>query len=316
MYKHSTLSSICGILSILREMSIQVFTILFILPGFSDQQYHDVTIKAEWQWQLGAFAVILAWFNFILFLQTAPFVGIYVHMFLEVLSTLLSFILVAGIFILSFALVFCILLSNQEPFHTLWDSLGKVLAMTTGDIDYSGVFHNLDYLYKPVPSEDFTSMVFYPISTHIIFVIFIIFMPILIMNLLTGLAVYDIDLVQRKAKMNKLTLEADAILDVQDNMHMFFWKSSVIKSEEIQVRTRISTWDKLHYKLNGYREIHDQLIGIIEDLEKTEDDSVGFIKTTEMKIEDMAEEMNDISRRLMGLSENVIDIKTQLSMKQ
>eukprot|EP00057_Strongylocentrotus_purpuratus_P016450 XP_011670924.1 PREDICTED: transient receptor potential cation channel subfamily A member 1-like [Strongylocentrotus purpuratus] len=191
MYKDSTVSSFIGSLSMLREIIIQVFTILFILPGFSDHQYYDVTIKAEWQWQLGAFAVFLTWFNFILSLQTAPFVGIYVHMFLEVLTTLLSFILVAGIFILSFALVFFILLSNQVPFHTLWDSLGKVLAMTTGDIDYSDVFHNLDYLYKPVPSEDFTSMVFYPISTHIIFVIFIIFMPILIMNLLPNFLIVE-----------------------------------------------------------------------------------------------------------------------------
>ena len=46
MYRKSTLSSIRGLLSILREISLQVFTILFVLPGFSDQQYHDVTIKA------------------------------------------------------------------------------------------------------------------------------------------------------------------------------------------------------------------------------------------------------------------------------
>ncbi|XP_030852882.1 transient receptor potential cation channel subfamily A member 1 homolog [Strongylocentrotus purpuratus] len=316
VYRLSTLSSIRGLLSILREIGIQVSTILFILPGFSDQKYHDVTLKAEWQWQLGAFAVFLAWFNFILSLQTIPFLGIYVLMFLEVLSTLLNFILVAGIFILSFAVVFCILLSNQVPFHTLADSLGKTLAMMTGEIEYSGVFHNLDYLYKPVPSEDFTSMVFFPISTHIIFVIFIIFMPILIMNLLTGLAVYDIEVIQTKAKMYKRTLEAEAILDLQDNRFMFLWKSSIIKSQVIPVWTRISPWSKLLYKLTGYRETHDQLVVFLEELERTEDESVEFIKTTEMMIEDMAEEMNDISRKLMGLSENVIDIKTQLSMKQ
>lgn len=33
-----------------------------------------------------------------------------------------------------------------------------------------------------------------------------------------------------------------------------------------------------------------------------------------MKVEDMTEEMNDMSRRLMALSENVIDMKTQLSI--
>ncbi|XP_041481037.1 transient receptor potential cation channel subfamily A member 1 homolog [Lytechinus variegatus] len=312
VYRQSTLSSIKGLLSIIREIALQVFTILFILPGFSNHQYFDVNLKAEWQWQLGAFAVSLAWFNFILYLQTMPFLGIYVLMFLEVLSTLMNFILIVGIFIISFAVVFCILLLNQVPFNTFWDSFGKVIGMLSGDMDYGGIFNNLDYLYKPDPSEDFTSLVFYPLSTRIIFYIFIIFMPILIMNLLTALAVYDIEQIQKKAKMYKRTLEVKTVLDVQDNMFLFLWKNSVIKFEVIPVWTRISAWYKLLYKFIGYKETHDLLVSF---LERTED--VEFVKTNEMTINDMREEIHDMSKKIMRITENVMDIKTKLnSMKQ
>ncbi|XP_030849059.1 transient receptor potential cation channel subfamily A member 1 homolog [Strongylocentrotus purpuratus] len=310
MYRHSKYNSINGIMSIFREIGIQIFTVLYVFPGFNDVIYgYGVHFKADWQWQLGAFAVFLVWFNFILFLQTVPFFGIYVLMFLEVLSTLLNFIFLAGIFLLAFAVVFCILLLNQAPFHTLGDSLSKALAMMTGEIELSAVFHILDYSYMPDPSVDFTSLVFYPVSTHIIYVIFIIFMPILIMNLLTGLAVYDIEVIQTKAKMHKQTLEAKGTLDFQNNMFLFLWKASVVRDQVIPVWTKISPIYKLVYKVTGYKETYDQLVTFLEDLDKT--GCVEFTKTTEMKLEGMAENITDIANRLTVLSENAVDEKTR-----
>nr|XP_054757326.1 uncharacterized protein LOC129263442 [Lytechinus pictus] len=336
IYRHSSLNSIRGLASIVREMALLIFIILFIIPGLGEWTYgHGVKFKPDWQWQLGAFAVFLTWFNFILFLQTVPFFGLYIFMFLEVLSTLLNFIFVVGIFILAFAVVFCILLLNQDPFHTMGNSIAKILGMATGELNFDTVFHSLDYLYQPVASIDFTNMVFYPASTHIIFFLFIIFMPILITNLLTGLAVYDIEIIQKKAKMYKRTLEAKGILDVQDNSVILLWKHSVLRDlgpakgildvqdnsvillwkhsvlrDQVKsIRTEISPMHKLYYKAIGYKEIHDQLVTFLEELEKT--GSVQFTKTTEMKIEDMAVNISDMRNKLIMLSENAIDSKIE-----
>ncbi|XP_041466849.1 transient receptor potential cation channel subfamily A member 1 homolog [Lytechinus variegatus] len=310
IYRHSTLNSIRGLASIVRETALLIFIILFVIPGLGEWTYgHGVMFKPDWQWQLGAFAVFLTWFNFILFLQTIPFFGLYIFMFLEVLSTLLNFIFVVGIFILAFAVVFCILLLNQDPFHTMGNSIAKILGMATGELNFDTVFHSLDYLYQPVASIDFTNMVFYPASTHIIFFLFIIFMPILITNLLTGLAVYDIEIIQKKAKMYKRTLEAKGILDVQDNSVILLWKHSVLRDQVKSIRTEISPMHKLYYKAIGYKEIHDQLVAFLEELEKT--GSVQFTKTTEMKIEDMAENISDMRNKLIMLSENAIDSKIE-----
>eukprot|EP00057_Strongylocentrotus_purpuratus_P029351 XP_011683825.1 PREDICTED: uncharacterized protein LOC105447456 [Strongylocentrotus purpuratus] len=86
-------------------------------------------------------------------------------------------------------------------YHTFGDSLAKSLTMLTGDIDFDTVFHPTDYLYQQSATEDFTNMVFYPNTTLVIFFIFLLFMPIVVMNLLTGLAVFDIDVVRKKKKI-------------------------------------------------------------------------------------------------------------------
>ncbi|XP_030849765.1 transient receptor potential cation channel subfamily A member 1 [Strongylocentrotus purpuratus] len=141
------------------------------------------------------------------FLKTASFFGIYILMFIEVISTMVKFLLVAGIFICTFAVVFCILIINQTQYHTFGDSLVKSLTMLTGGIDFDTVFHPMDYLYQPSAAEDFTSVVFYPHTTHVIFIIFLLTMPMVVMNLLTGLAVYDIARIRKKANTIKHTIE-------------------------------------------------------------------------------------------------------------
>ncbi|XP_041467012.1 transient receptor potential cation channel subfamily A member 1 homolog [Lytechinus variegatus] len=310
IHRQSKLDSIRGLASIVREMALLTFIILFVIPGLGEWTYaHGVMFKPDWQWQLGAFAVFLTWFNFIIFLQTTPLVGLYIFMFLEVLSTILKFISVVGIFIFAFAVVFCILLLNQDAFHTMGNSIAIILSMATGELNFDTVFHSLDYLYQPVASIDFTNIVFYPASTHIIFFLFIIFMPILVTNLLTALAVYDVEIIQKKANMYKRTLEAKGILDVQDNSVILLWKHSVLRDEVKSIRTEISPMHKLYYKAIGYKEIHDQLVAFLEELEKT--GSVQFTKTPEKKIEDMAENISDIRNKLIMLSENAIDWKIE-----
>lgn len=60
----------------------------------------------NWQWQLGASGVFLAWINFILFLKRLPVLGIYILMFNSIMHTFLKFALVAVLFIAAFSIAF------------------------------------------------------------------------------------------------------------------------------------------------------------------------------------------------------------------
>ena len=64
----------------------------------------------NWQWQLGAIAVFLAWINLILFLKRLPLLGIYVLMFNTILYTFLKFALIAFLFVVAFCISFYMIL--------------------------------------------------------------------------------------------------------------------------------------------------------------------------------------------------------------
>ena len=64
----------------------------------------------NWQWQLGALGVFLAWINLILFLKRMPLLGIYVLMLNTILHTFLKFALIAFLFVVAFGTAFYMIL--------------------------------------------------------------------------------------------------------------------------------------------------------------------------------------------------------------
>ena len=64
----------------------------------------------NWQWQLGALGVFLAWINLILFLKRVPLLGIYVLMFNTILHSFLKFALIAVLFVVAFCIAFYMIL--------------------------------------------------------------------------------------------------------------------------------------------------------------------------------------------------------------
>ena len=67
-------------------------------------------------------------------IRKVPFFGIYVVMFIDVSYTFIKVSVVVLLFIVSFALGFSVLLSNQEYFGNLIYSIIKTLIMTSGEI--------------------------------------------------------------------------------------------------------------------------------------------------------------------------------------
>ncbi|XP_068249793.1 transient receptor potential cation channel subfamily A member 1 homolog isoform X2 [Palaemon carinicauda] len=163
--------------------------------------FNDCKVREDWQWQVAAASIFMAWMNLLLFIRKLPFFGIYVVMFTDILATFARFFVVFLLFIVAFALSFYTVLSKQTPFETPAKSLVKTSVMMIGEFEYDAIFNE--------------GTLQYPDITYIIFITFMILMSILIMNLLVGLAVDDIKAVQDQAALKKLAMQTQMVFDVE-----------------------------------------------------------------------------------------------------
>ncbi|XP_064487214.1 transient receptor potential cation channel subfamily A member 1-like isoform X2 [Ornithodoros turicata] len=207
---------------------------LYISAGIMAAGHLSTTVvdKSN-QYIMAALAVFLAWFNYLLYLQRFNRVGLYVVMFLEILSTLLKVMFVFSVLIIAFGLSFHILLAKVEVtvktpvvdpytgnitlrsmnmsdkgFHNPVISLVRVGTMMLGELDFLGTY------LRPMRMLD--SSAWYQIVAATWFlVVFIVLMPILLMNLLIGLAVGDIETVRRNAQLKRLTMQVELHTDLE-----------------------------------------------------------------------------------------------------
>ncbi|XP_018323110.1 transient receptor potential cation channel subfamily A member 1 [Agrilus planipennis] len=157
----------------------------------------------ELQFSCASLTVFLSWFNLLLLLQRFDQVGIYVVMFLEILQTLIKVLLVFSILIIAFGLAFYILMSKGEhlSFKTVPMSLIRTFSMMLGEIDFLGTYVQPYYLKEEQRYLPF------PMPAFFILCVFMVLMPILLMNLLIGLAVGDIESVRRNAQLKRLAMQ-------------------------------------------------------------------------------------------------------------
>ncbi|XP_055299666.1 transient receptor potential cation channel subfamily A member 1 isoform X2 [Sitodiplosis mosellana] len=178
--------------------------------------------------------VFLSWFNLLLFLQRFDQVGIYVVMFLEILQTLIRVLMVFSILIIAFGLAFYIVLSkskmssaqmssSQLAFSTIPMSLVRTFSMMLGEMDFVGTYVQPFWLHElPLP-----------ISSFLLLCLFMILMPILLMNLLIGLAVGDIESVRRNAQLKRLAMQVVLHTELERKLPQM-WLERADKSELIE----------------------------------------------------------------------------------
>lgn len=94
-------------------------------------------------------------------------------------------------------------------------SLMRTFSMMLGDTDF------LDTYVRSNDGEDTEKVkrklqLSHPIPTFLIIGLFMVFMPILLMNLLIGLAVGDIESVRRNAQLKRLAMQVRMICDFEN----------------------------------------------------------------------------------------------------
>ena len=160
----------------------------------------ETGLRNSWQWPLGAVCVTVTWLNLLSLIRKLPYLGIYVVMFTDVFQTFLKVSGVVLLFVIAFSLGFYALLENQQYFGDLPKAIIKTFVMTSGELEYDNLFFADEF---PINLQS----VPYEWTTRLFFVVFVIIMPIIIMNLLVGLAVDDIKAVQENAVLKRLAMQ-------------------------------------------------------------------------------------------------------------
>uniref|UniRef100_A0A3Q1GYS7 Transient receptor potential cation channel, subfamily A, member 1b n=1 Tax=Acanthochromis polyacanthus TaxID=80966 RepID=A0A3Q1GYS7_9TELE len=184
-----------------------IFSLLFVIPLM-------LNAEGSLHWQAGAIAVLNSWIGFLLYLQRFEGVGIYVVMFGEIMRTLFRVVMLFFYLMLAFSLAFHALMLNQREFSSVPLSIMQTFVMMVGELNYQNNFLDVNLNHE---------LPFGPL-TYFIFVGFVLLMPILLVNLMIGLAVGDIAEVQRNAALKRIAMQIDLHTALEDKLPYWFMK--------------------------------------------------------------------------------------------
>ncbi|CAL4203428.1 unnamed protein product [Meganyctiphanes norvegica] len=143
-----------------------------------------LSINCKVQQSLIAWLILITWTEFIFLLGYHPNLANYVNMFTKVSFNFLKFITMFSFMFIAFSLSFYLVFQINDEFKTYHQSLLRTFAMSTGELEYPDL---------PLSS--------FPVSSHLLYTIFIFLIILVLMNLLNGLAVSDISLLQKEAEI-------------------------------------------------------------------------------------------------------------------
>ncbi|VEN45030.1 unnamed protein product [Callosobruchus maculatus] len=275
--------------------------LVMVAPIFGSTMYDS-------QFSCASLTVFLSWFNLLLLLQRFDQVGIYVVMFLEILQTLIKVLMVFSILIIAFGLAFYILLSRGEhlSFKTIPMSLVRTFSMMLGEIDFLGTYVKPFYM----TNEEEKAFLPFPLPAFFILGLFMVLMPILLMNLLIGLAVGDIESVRRNAQLKRLAMQVILHTELERKLPQFLLER-VDKIEIIEypndAKAKLGFFDSILRKWFG-NPFSDDALDMVMD--NGEDYVITELGKTKKKLKEITHTL-EVQQQFLRLIVQKMEIKTE-----
>ena len=192
----------------------------FILTSFHSDPFSEYVQMAPYQYFVNGFGVFFAWVVQMLKVGRMPQFGLYVEVFKTVFWTFLNVMMTFFFVYVAFAVSLVVLFPKVPSLNSL-SVLIKVLVMMLGEIEYEDLF--FPDAQNTTVTETFMNGttkakivlshgVDYPVASHIMFILIILTVSFVIMNLLIGLSVSDVQVRIYKKKRKFCQSTANCLL--------------------------------------------------------------------------------------------------------
>ncbi|XP_071454966.1 transient receptor potential channel pyrexia-like [Hetaerina americana] len=176
---------------------------VFASHGFGHANVCDI---ATFQHHVAALGIVFTWTDLMVLIGRFPTFGVYVQMFTTVSINFSKFLLAYCCLLIGFGLGFGVLFPMYPSFKMPYLSLLKSVIMMSGELEYEDIFFNSSY------------KLLYEGTSHVMFLAFVILVTVILTNLLVGLAVSDIQGLQKTARLNRLVRQAELIAHMESIM--------------------------------------------------------------------------------------------------
>ncbi|XP_037033312.1 transient receptor potential channel pyrexia-like [Bradysia coprophila] len=180
-----------------------------------------------WQNHVAAFAVLLGWTNLMLMVGQLPDFGVYVAMYTKVQVEFGKLFMAYSGILIGFSISFCVIIPDSPIFSNPLMAFISVLVMMTGEEDLIIVTNDPNRPDPPLLNE---------ISGQIIYILFIIFVTVILMNLLEGIAVNDIEELKKTAELSRLVRQTELIHYIESALFKRYlpsWLSNIINKHAL-----------------------------------------------------------------------------------